>query len=456
MASQRGRLGLALVLIMFMSGCIYADTPEWGKGDGQIFVEIDEDSADISSKMGDDDFDETVSIVGCEGTKFKLSGLLISSQLYSNHPELDNIESSMGAAVIIHTMSYSAAENVEDGSAGRIDIKDWSSPINPTESVGSKLSTNEDEWEVVGIIPASENVADGLNVLQHWHQAIELRGYIVETDGVESATDEGCELDGQGHAMIVTNIKTEQGVVSLDGNSDDEYSLGDTDIFGGWTFILFFLVVGFGGGTALYIVSTMMIRQGARATAEALLGREGFAKALQMKEDLKREKKSRRKETSYESSPPQKKPQPKPKKKQEDVAIPGFSLDSVLSSDNDDSVPQTFGGGSVVVTSEAKEMEKKTTASNVVTSTQIGSPMPSSNVVSSQPEPAQRGHFSASMTSSRSSSQTPPATDEPKPVRRRTVKKRSVKPATVEETQEPVAETRASITDDEEFSDFSF
>ena len=150
-------------------------------------------------------------------------------------------------------MSYSAAEDVEDGSAGRIDIKDWSSPINPTESVGSKLSTNEDEWEVVGIIPASENVADGLNVLQHWHQAIELRGYVVETDGVESATDEGCELDGQGHAMIVTNIKTEQGVVSLDGNSDDEYSLGDTDIFGGWTFILFFLVVGFGGGTTLYL-----------------------------------------------------------------------------------------------------------------------------------------------------------------------------------------------------------
>ena len=456
MASQRGRLGLALVLIMFMSGCIYDDTPGWGKGNDQVFVEIDENSADISSKMGDDDFDETVSIVGCEETKFKLSGLLISSQLYSNHPELDNIESSMGAAVIIHTMSYSAAEDVEDGSAGRIDIKDWSSPINPTESVGSKLSTNEDEWEVVGIIPASENVADRLNVLQHCHQAIELRGYVVETDGVESATDEGCELDGQGHAMIVTNIKTEQGVVSLNGDSDDEYSLGDTDIFGGWTFILFFLVVGFGGGTALYVVSTMMIRQGARATAEALLGREGFAKALQMKEDLKREKKSRRKETSYETSPSQKKPQPKPKKKQEDVAIPGFSLDSVLSSDNDDSGPQTFGGGSVVVTSEAKEMEKKTTASNLVTSTQIGSPMPSSNVVSPQPEPAPRGHFSASMTSSRSNSQTPPPVEQPKPVRRKAVKKRSAKSTTVEETQEPVAETRASITDDEEFSDFSF
>ena len=35
----------------------------------------------------------------------------------------------------------------------------------------------------------------------------------------------------------------------------------------------------------------MIIRQGARATAEALLGREGFAKALQMKKDLKQSKK---------------------------------------------------------------------------------------------------------------------------------------------------------------------
>ena len=83
--------------------------------------------------------------------------------------------------------------------------------------------------------------------------------------------------------MIVTSIKTSEGVVSLDGEHDDEYSLGDTDIFGGWTFVLFFLIFGVGGGVGLYIVSTMVVRQGARATAEALLGREGFAKSVQMK-----------------------------------------------------------------------------------------------------------------------------------------------------------------------------
>ncbi|GIR00847.1 MAG: hypothetical protein CM15mP9_5500 [Methanobacteriota archaeon] len=87
---------------------------------------------------------------------------------------------------------------------------------------------------------------------------------------------ETCALEGQGHGMIVTSIKTSQGVVSLDGDHDDEYSLGDTDLFGGWTFILFFLIVGIGGGIGLFLVSTMVIRQGARATAEALLRQGGI------------------------------------------------------------------------------------------------------------------------------------------------------------------------------------
>ena len=163
-------------------------------------------------------------------------------------------------------------------------------------------------------------------MLQHWHQPIELTGYVLDGDGLATVSEENCKLDGQGHGMVVTNIKTEQGVVSLDGEHDDEYSLGDTDIFGGWTFILFFLIFGIGGGVGLFIVSTMIIRQGARATAEALLGREGFAKAIQMKKDLKQSKKDGL-ESAAERSARQKKSSPPPKKKskEEDVAISGFS-----------------------------------------------------------------------------------------------------------------------------------
>ena len=457
MARLQTRIGMLLVLLIFMAGCIYNETPEWGTGDGQVFVEIDGSSADIESKMGEG-FEETISIVGCGESKMKITGMLISSEVYSEHPTLSDVQSAMGAAVIIHTMSWSSAESVEEGKAGRISLKDWSEPLNPSEAVGSKLSDNEDEWEVIGIIPASENVADGLNILQHWHEPIELKGYVLDGNGLAGVNSETCVLESQGHGMIVTSIKTSQGVVSLDGDHDDEYSLGDTDLFGGWTFILFFLIFGVGGGIGLFIVSTMVTRQGARATAEALLGREGFAKSIQMKKDIKQSKKDGLQTPAERSAPKKKTAPPQKKKKEQDVAIPGFSLDSVLQSDNDDSGPKTFGGGnSVVVTNEAKEMESsRPVASSMPQIT--NSPMPSAGVVSSQPEPAKREHFSSSM--SRSATQPTPAAEPSKgsrPVKRRSVKKRASQISQPEQEPDRVVENkRASIADDEEFSDFSF
>ena len=255
--------------------------------------------------------------------------------------------------------------------------------------------------------------------------------------------------------MIVTKIKTEEGVVSMDGEDDDEYSLGDTDLFGGWTFILFFLIVGVGGGIGLFMVSTMVIRQGARATAEALLGREGFAKAIQMKKDVKSSKKAGLESASDRAAKQRASTPPPKKEKREEVEISGFNLDSVLSaSGNDDEGPSKFGGGgSVVVTNEAKQIQSQP----VVTSAPVkidNTPMPSSNVTSSRPEPEKRGHFSASMSSSRISSK--PSSEKPvnKPVKRRAVKKRAAKSAP--EPEPEVQERRASVSDDEEFSDFSF
>ena len=455
MARQRTRLGMVLVLLMFLAGCIYSSTPEWGTGDGQVYVEIDGDSAEIESNMGKG-YEETVQLEGCGDGKLKITGMLISSQIYSEHPNYEDVKSAMGAAVIIHTMSWSSAESVEEGTAGRISIKDWIDPLAPTEAVGSKLTDNEEDWEVIGIIPGSENIADGLNVLEHWHQPIELTGYALVGNLVGNVESESCDLEGQGHGMIITNIKTQQGIVSLDGDDGDEYSLGDTDIFGGWTFVLFFLIFGVGGGIGLFIVSTMVIRQGAKATAEALLGREGFAKAVQMKKDLRKSKKDGL-ESVADRSARENKPSPPPKKKSkpEKAAVSSFNIDSVLQAGSGDEAPKTFGGsGSVVVTSEAKKMN-----SSPPTATSIpnisNTPMPSAGVVSSQPEPEKRGHFSATM--SRSASQPTKAatpTKAAKPVKRRAVKRAAQR---TEPEPEPIVENkRASIADDEEFSDFSF
>ena len=455
MARPKVRLAMLLVLVMFMSGCIYSTTPEWGTGDGQLKVEIEDDKANIKSQLGEG-YDETVDLIKCDNQLIKVTGLLISAMVYEAHPDDNSIESAMGAAVIIHTMTWSQAEAVETGTAGKVALKDWTSPINPAESGGSEITNNEDDWEVIGIIPGSENIANGLNVLDHWHQPIELTGYIVDASGLGTLDADNCKkLDGQGHGMVVTKIRAEEGTVSLDGESDDEYLLGDTDIFGRVSFILFFIVVGLGGGLGLYTVSTMVIRQGAKSTAETLLGREGFAKAVQMKKDLRRSKKDGL-ESATDRAAKQKKMSPPPKKKKtEEAAISGFSLDSILSSD-EESGPQSFGSGdSVVVTSEAENMVSEpvvSTSNAPITST----PMPSSNVVSSQPEPTvKRGHFSATMTSS--VSQASKQRNEPtenKPVKRRAVKKRAAK---VDAEPEPVPQNKvASVADDEEFSDFSF
>ena len=97
------------------------------------------------------------------------------------------------------------AESVQDGDAGRIGIKDWSSPIMPSEDSGNILDIpsqqKEGEWFVFGIIPASENIADGLNVLEIWHQPITITGYVVES-GVLGTGDEKCDLAQSSEVVI--------------------------------------------------------------------------------------------------------------------------------------------------------------------------------------------------------------------------------------------------------------
>lgn len=455
MAGQKAKVAVLTSLLLLFAGCIYADTPEWGTGDGQLKVSINSEgtSADIESNLGEG-YEETVPLIDCQGSKIKVTGLIISSNIYNEHPLDDSILSSMGAAIIIHKMTWSEAESVEEGTAGRVNLKDWSSPTNPSEAVGSKLSENQDDWAVIGIIPGYENIADGLNVLEHWHQPIELTGYLADGGSLSTAIDEEtCKLDGQGHGMVVTNIKTAEGVVSKTGESDDEYSMGDTDIFGGWGFIFFFLVAGVGGGVGLFILSTMVIRQGAKSTAETLLGREGFAKAVQMKKDLKKSKKEGLESASDRAEKAQKQSPPPKKTKTEDVAIAGFNLDSVLSSSaSEDSGPSQFGGGSsVVVTDEAREM-----TNNVASQVPSSSPMPSSSVVSTQPVQEQpRGHFSATAPTRATQ---PTAAAQPKETQRPVKRRKSVKRSAPEPepAPQPAKQSSPSVADDDDFSDFSF
>ena len=469
MARTRMHLVLLVAIAMFTAGCISAPTPDWGSDAGEMQVTIDGNTAQITSDLGTEKYDEQHTLIGCSqeeetsSKEIEITGMLISSTIYSEHTNANGLDQAVAAALVIDLMSWTDASLVEDGTGGRVAFKDWTSPLQPMEKVGNKFADNEGSWVIIGVIPGSENVADNLNIVEEWHQAITITGHIVNEDNVYEFNP-GCVLSqsiGIGDAMVITNIETEVGIVSLDGDSDDEWSLGDTDFFGGWTFIMIFLVVAGGGGFGLFIFSTMVVRQGASSTAKTLLGKEGFAKAVEMRKSLKKSKRDDADESQDTRAIPKKdayeSPKPTQMVNQEPVEdLGGFSLDSILSSAHTIGEP-TGGGSSVVVSDEARDM--KVTSSNVVSgaSDQYSSvtpssySAPSSNVVSQQSEPSTRSHFSSTMaTQSKPSAPERPA----KPVKRRTVKKRKAREPEPEPKRRAPTHSTPSIADDD-FDDFS-
>ena len=462
--ARNPRLMVLFVSVLFLlTGCIASSTPEWGT-DG-VEVTLNDDSADVKSELGTESYSESLTLGKCGDGKFTITGWLISSVVFESHTDdVGGYEQAMGAAVIIDKMTWREAVEVEMGP--RVDLKHWITPLYPEEAVGSKLSEHESEWAVIGIIPGSENVADNLNVLDEWQQAITIKGYLVVSSGVpgDQLETDSCDFAYQAQGMIITSIQVEEGVVSANGDHDEEWALGDTDYFGGWAYILFFLVVGGGGGFAMFTFSTMMIRQGAKSSAKTLLGREGFAKAVQMKRDLKRSKKD---DLGPRAPPKQKEKVAAPKVKEEKIA--GFSLDNILSADSEDRGPTEFGGsGSVTIAPEVKEVPATATASaSQVTQASYDQPVTPQNdsiysgssVTSSQPEPAsKRQHFSSAMRGSAITDPTPATqpTKAAKPVKRRAVKKRKAAEPEPEPEPEPVRrEPSSPSVADDEFNDFS-
>ena len=464
MARNQTRLALLLALVMLITGCVSEPTPDWGTGDGEIKVTTEDGSAKITSKLGVEDYDENHVLVECENSSIiTITGTLISSKVYSEHTNADGLQQAVGAAVIIHKMSWSEAVAVEEGSVGRVSLKDWSAPLYPMEGVGNKFGDNEGDWVIIGIIPATEEVADGLNIVEEWHQAIKITGHIVTEDDMYTWPEDECSVEqgaGAGDAMVVTKIETEVGVVSSDGDDDDEWALGDTDLFGGWTFILIFMVVAGGGGFGLFIFSTMMVRQGASSTAKTLLGKEGFAKALEMRRDLKKAKKEKIEDDEDTRAIPKEESYSPARDKsvaaEEPVeSLGGFSLDSILSSGHTIGGESTgISGGGVVVSNEAVEMEKVQSAPSSVKTTSNVDPAPSSNVMSSRTEPT-RSHFSSTVSSSSSRATKPGAAVKPtkaaKPIKRRAVKKKKSEP---EYSERAPTQSSPSVADDD-FDDFS-
>jgi len=479
----RGLLGILLASIFLLAGCLAPVAPDWGN---DLSVERNGDGTfTFTSSMSGETINTQYTERGCmdgaygadKSGKIKFEGYMSASQIYDSHSaELpEDIAFATAAAVAIHSMSFEDAKNLRSGEGERVEVKDWSDPVAPDTGAGTanlkKIDSESDSsWFVLGLIPSSENINDGVAALGKYHQPVRITGYLVQTDegkvmgglwksDLEASNDCTAQPGNQNinqMYVLVTKIELAESVVSLDGDHDDEYTFGDVSILGRTGFILFLLVVGAGGAVGAYMYSSLRVKMSARSVALTLLGREGVEKAAQVRQDVKDAKRSgmstpdeRRAEQRKEAKknqPPQK------KEKAKDDGFGSFSIDSALSSGGSSGSRTEFGSGSSVVASDdAKRVEREIEESEpfVPPTSTFGGGAP----VSSSPSPSP-----TSVSSSKPQSSGPPKTsapaEKPKVRRRRAVRKQ----AEPEPEPEPEPQQQKEFWNDEEeeFSDFSF
>lgn len=483
---RRGVLALLVVASLSLAGCLGPSSAEWGSGSG-VEVNFSMENTTVNSGLSGSSTSETLAPVGCTpgpdgaildenvGTPVSFTGYLAASQFYTAHDQTmgaRGLDFGVTTAVAVQMMSFNDAANVADGDGARIDVKDWNSPLGPNTGAGSvDLDELDDEspsmWFILGLIPLSENVLNGMKALGEWHQPVSIHGYMVSTGGEQNPTGylkqwhtatSDCSMtvnsgnNREDVYVLVTGITLEGGTVSLDGEHDNEWVQGDVAFLGRGGFIMFFLVGGLGGAVGLFIVSRGMVMSGASKSMQTLIGADGMKKAASVKADAKAAKKAgmespterqERMDKEHAKAAKKEKAPPASTAKKDDNPMGGFDLDSVLASAGSG---QSGPGGSapvgrkssVVATDAAQSMDRMNAA-----------PSPSSSL---PPSMAQR-RSSPPPTSTNVGGAPPAAEPETKkpPVRRR----KAVKAAEpVEEAPAPAPQQHHE--EEEEFSDFSF
>ena len=481
---------MCLIASMVLAGCLGPSSASWGTGSGAVSVDFSMESTTVKTTLaGEGRTIEDLIPVGCTpgsdggtlaagtGGAITFTGYLASSQFYDTHDPVmgpKGLELGVTTAVAIQSMSFDQAASVVDGDGARIDVKQWSSPLQPETGAGSvnleKVDSESDtDWFVLGLIPTTEDILSGMKALGEWHQPVVVHGYLVSAENASNnqygyqadwhKADNDCSMtigttNRQDTLVLVSQITLQDATVSANGEADDEWVQGDVPFLGRAGFILFFLAGGIGGAVGLFVVSKQMMMKSAKQSMRVLIGEEGMKKAASVKTDAKaakaagmespaqrqkrkeREREALNKKEAKTSTPPKK----APKKEKAEDALGGFDLDSVLASTptgRPTASAPSMRKSSVVATESAQEMDRMSVEE-----------APPSSLPASIGQPRRSAPPNAGATN-------PPKQEGRKPpVRRKAVKK--AKPT---EQQAPKVEsesTTAQYEEDEDFSDFSF
>jgi hypothetical protein len=480
---RRALLGALLVLSLSLAGCLAPSSAGWGEGgvnvlgDGMnVTVVSDLNTAKVSIpevKLAGCDADGMIGVASNQTRLITIEGHLAASTLYNTHGEdLSGLSNGVTASVILEAMSYENAEAVPNGQGARVPVKNWAEPLYPETGSGQSTSQrtvnvedvdrdSNEAWFVLGLIPGSEHVADGLGAVNEVHQPIRIQGYLVDsaegkslsvggTSGADSIPNQPCTVDvddsNKGtHFVLVHSITLLGASVTMDGEADDEWVMGDVPVLGRGGYLVYFLVVAVGGGFGLFFMSAAQVKGAAASQAKILLGQENMAKAETAR------KAPKRKEPEPSRAPPEPKKEKKAKKKEE-AGIGGFDLDAALSTKgSSSSKPErsSRGGSSVVVTDEASKMASQSAVSSQST-TESSAPW-ESPVSTPQRKSGGVTPMSGGAPRSASPPRSEPPAEKPKVRRRRAVRSTAPEPESA-----PEPEPEAAAPEEEEFTDFSF
>jgi hypothetical protein len=500
---RRGLVVLYLLSLMLLAGCLSPTTAGWGQGDGEVKVDFSIESTSATSSLGDEkeSFDQLLP-VGCNetrvldngGSPVKFTGYMAASHFYETHDQLNGakeLDLAVTVSVAIKSMSMNEAVSVDGEQIPRVQVKNWNLPLYPETGAGNIDLDEVDmdsssKWFVLGLIPTTENILYGMQALGEWHQPIQIEGYLVDTNKSITAgyyssyheVNDNCEMKiGQNNIesvyLMVTSIKFEDSVITSNGDSSDEWVLGDVPMLGRGGFIMFLLIAGIGGAVTMFMLSKIAVAKGASHSMEVLVGKKAMAAVSRVKSDMKQARsagmkssKQRNVEARQDASTEAKKEGFKPAKKQtvDSPSLAGFDLDSALQSGPSESITSEFGSksSSAVATTEAKNIASQATSIPQSVTQQRSIPVTSAVNVSSvttaqssvisntEPTASKRSHFSSSVPRSSKPQQQP---------QKKVVKKRATKKAQQPEPEtwtESKQETTNSPEEEEEFSDFSF
>ncbi len=377
----RPLLALLLASAFILSGCVSPDLAEWGEDGIEVTYDSSAKTATLSTQLGENSIDnDVVNLTGCdsEGNISKeynskpvlIEGWLTRTNHFPNGVDgVSNAEKMSASAVIIQLNAYDDAESPD---MGRLDGVKW---VYPTSGVKAKppLETSSSSfphsgWAVVGLIPANEEILKGFGALDA-HQKISLKGWFLgdpnypynpEVTGNCRIYAGGSGSGGFSGSMLVTQITLgEHGVIS----ESEPYDAFSVSPIGSAAYFLL-LLFSFGGAFILFLLSTGMIRRGAKMTAKELLTEAQLLAARGVKKDISRVLKDIESETGRGLDVKAAKADVVKAEKlstKPEVELDDFDIDSVLRASNRPDARSVRGieSGGVVTTDESISMDEQ-------------------------------------------------------------------------------------------------